>query len=189
VSFCALADPLNPHRLGLNTMKTKNQNVRGKPSPVQSDTAPMSDEDKLIIRVQQQLDAGQVGNALNLIAQSRQKSALISNAIGVCQLRRGNTDEAVRIFRDLVISEGIHFRQDAPPVFLANFAAALYATGNLSGFLGALDEAGERHPAAVRYREAYANWRRNLSLWQKIKLAFAGDPVRPFSIEPAGDLR
>ena len=149
----------------------------------------MSDEDKLLVSVQQQLDTGRPDSALSLIADSRLKSALISNAIGVCQLRRGNADEAVRIFRGLVISEGIHFRQDALPVFLANFAAALYATGNLGGFLSALDEGGERHPAAVRYREAYASWRHSLSLWQKIKFALNGSPGRPFSIEPAGDLR
>jgi hypothetical protein len=149
----------------------------------------MSDEDKLIVRVQEQLDAGRPDNAAGLIIESKVKSDLIANAVGVCQLRNGNADEAVRTFRRLVISEGIHFRQDAPPVFLANFAAALYATGNFSGFLSALDEAGDRHPAAVRYRKAYTDWRRSLTLWQKIKLAFGGTPARPFSIEPAGDLR
>src|SRR5262245_14765953 len=93
-----------------------------------SDTAPLSDEEKLFLRVQQQLDAGQPNTALNLIVDARLKSDRLTNAIGVCQLRRGNADEAVRIFRGLVISEGIHFRQDAPPLFLANSAAALYTS-------------------------------------------------------------
>ena len=83
-------------------------------------------------------------------------------------------------FRNLVLKDRIHLRDDAPPVFKLNFAASLLATGNLDGFLSVLDEVeDDGHPAARRYREAYRQWRSSLSFGQRLKGVFAGSPSPP----------
>ena len=120
---------------------------------------------------------------------SRAETGITWNAAGVCKLRLGNVEAAIETFRKLVVAGSIHLRDDIPPAFTLNFAAALLAAGNIDGFLSALAEVGDRHPTAGRYREAYRRWRASLSPWQKLRMALGGRPSREFAVDfPLGEV-
>lgn len=146
--------------------------------------------DHVVERVRKLLDEGQATEALDAIARSSANSNRLANATAVCQLRLGCPEKAVEILRPLVVQGGIHLRGDVPPAFKLNFAAALLGTGNVDGFLATLNEVdADDHPATGRYREAYRRWRSSLAPWDKFKVAFGGEPSRPFALDfPPGEV-
>jgi hypothetical protein len=147
------------------------------------------DLDAILARVRRHLDEGRPDKALEVVRQARIKSPWLSNAAGVCQIRLGNAEAAVETFRGLVVAAGVLLREDAPPAFKLNFAAALLAAGNVDGFLSALGDVGDAHPAAARYREAYRRWRSRLSPWQRFRMLLGGPPPRSFEADfPLGEV-
>lgn len=147
-------------------------------------------ESEVIAEVRRHLDDGQHERAIDAIVRAGAKSPWLTNALGVCQLRMRNGARAVEIFRGLVLTGGIHVREDVPPVFKLNFAAAMLATGNVDGFLSVLGEMGDdEHPSVARYREAHRRWRDGLSLRERIRHAFGGRVAPPLDLGvPLGDL-
>jgi hypothetical protein len=144
----------------------------------------------LLRQAQDLLDAGRGVDALTLLGRAK-SSPWVTNALGVCQLRLGNPAIAVSVFGGLVLAAGgVVIRQDVPAVFRANYAAALFADGNILGGCWALQGAGkEPHPGLDRLRNSLRHWKANLTLWQRIRWALGGQPDCPFVLdEPAGDL-
>jgi hypothetical protein len=146
--------------------------------------------DEVLQRVRRLLEAGQPKQALEAIGQAPAKSLWLLNAAAVCQLRLGHPEKAVELLRPLVVQGGIHLRGDVPPAFKLTFAAALLTTGNLDGFLATLNEVrAEEHPAVGQYREAYRRWKASLTAWERLKVAFGGQPARPFVLDfPPGEV-
>jgi hypothetical protein len=137
------------------------------------------------------LGEGHPNKALGMLARSKVDSPWLKNALGVCQLRLGNAEAAVNVFRGLVLAAGgLVLRPDVPTVFKTNYAAALLAADNLSGCRRVLDEVRhEPHPAVRRLREATRRWLGGLTIWQKVSWYLGGQPARPLVLDfPAGDL-
>lgn len=141
--------------------------------------------------VQSFLDRKQVQDALASLGRNRTASPWLQNAQGVCQLRLGNINGAIEIFARLVLSNGgVVVRRDVPTIFLANYATALLASGNLPGCQWILNEIQEKsHPSAERVRDAIKRWRAGLTLWQRFLLALNGETKMPPVLDfPLGDL-
>jgi hypothetical protein len=146
----------------------------------------------LLGRVDQFLDEGQPGKALDLIVRARLQSPWGTNAQGVCQLRLGNAGVAVNLFRGLVLAAGgIVLHTDVPAVFKTNYATALLAAHNLGGCLSVLaDLKDDDHPAAGRLRAAVQRWKDGLTLWQRIRFHLGSQPDHPPVLDvPPGDLQ
>jgi hypothetical protein len=146
---------------------------------------------ELLGRVQRLLDAGQADKALDTIKHSRLKSEWVTNAIAVCLLREGETKRAADLLRTLAGGPGgVTLRTDAPLVFKTNFATALLAGGQVAGCLGVLREISDEQNLTVQaLRTAIDQWKKTLSLWQRLKWAVGDFPEHPLSVPGiAGDL-
>lgn len=133
---------------------------------------------EVLRKVERLLDEGQVENALKVISHARVQAPWVSNATGVCLLRKGEAEEAARIFRGLALaSGGVNLRSDVPTVFAANFATALLLSNNVSGSESILHEIKDKtHPAVEQLEAAIRQWRSGLSLWQKLRMIFGEAP-------------
>tara|TARA_R110002167_G_C12678096_1_gene651259 strand:- start:671 stop:1207 length:537 start_codon:yes stop_codon:yes gene_type:complete len=156
-----------------------------------SESMRTSDIDMLLNRVDQLLQANAPDQALKLISNSKIKTPWLKNATAVCQLRLGNPQVAIEIYRSLLVNGGIFLRADAPVVFKVNFAVALLLDKNLPGFYNALfDVKEEEHPSIPKLKAAVKSWRQQLTLWQKLQLICGNHPHAPLELGFApGDLR
>lgn len=145
---------------------------------------------ELLLKTEALLQAGEPQKALDLIERAKTKSPWLTNAMGVCQLRLGNAECAVDLFRRLTLGPGgLIMRVDAPTVFKTNYAAALLASGNVSGCLSALGEIGEEHSAIGDLQGAIQRWKKSMPLWKRIGWYLGGDPDRPVVLDfPLGHL-
>lgn len=140
------------------------------------------DLDKLLREIDRLLQNTEIDRALEVIRRSKRSSPWITNAAGVCQLRRGNLESALTTFRSLVL-DGIHVREGIPPLFKLNLACALLASNNLDGFLAILHETpASDHPLAVDFHRAYHDWKQERTRWEKLWLLFGKTPDRPFEL-------
>jgi len=109
------------------------------------------------------------------------------NALGVCLLRAGKIDDAVRVFRSFVLGVGgTTERSDAPAIYKRNFATALLLAGQIAGCVDTLRNSGEPdHPRTVELRTAIKRWERTLSFFRRWdwKLNQIEPRNRPVSIE------
>jgi hypothetical protein len=136
-------------------------------------------------QVEKLLQARQPKQALDLLARSQVHSEWARNATGVCLLRLGQTDRAVDIFRNLVISGGLFLRRDVPTAWKVNFATALLMAGHIGGCVGVLKEIPEQHhPGVWRLRAALDRWHERLSIWGKIRWLLGGQPAGPVELLP-----
>jgi hypothetical protein len=152
--------------------------------------APPSDIANVIGQVKALLQEQAPEKALHAITHSRLKSPWMTNAVGVCHLRLGNTKQAVEFFRSLVVFSAVQLSRDAPLVFKTNYATALLASDNVKGCLAVLNELDdEEHPAVQRLRAAVQRWKQSLSLWHKLQWYLGDPPQRPVTLEfPLGEV-
>ncbi|MEN6407061.1 MAG: hypothetical protein ABFC77_11390 [Thermoguttaceae bacterium] len=144
----------------------------------------------VLAKVRQLLDQGTPEKAFDIITRSRLSSPWLVNATGVCALRIGNAKQAAGVFQGLVGHLGVMLKADSPRVFKTNFAVALLASNNTAGCLSVLHEIHqEDHPTVQRLRAAIAQWRRGLSLWQRLKWYTGDIPTKPVPLDfPLGEL-
>jgi Flp pilus assembly protein TadD len=146
---------------------------------------------EVLRKVERLLEEGQPENALKTISHARVQAPWVSNAIGVCLLRKGEAEEAARLFRGLTLANGgVAVRGDVPTVFATNFATALLLSNNLSGCESILHEIKDKtHPAVEQLETAIRKWRSGLSLWQKLRMFFGEAPAQnPVLDFPPGHL-
>jgi len=146
---------------------------------------------KVLEKVANLLDAGEYDNALEAIRRSRIKSPWMTNATGVCLLRKGEAKQAANLFHGLVSAAGgITMRADAPLVFKTNLATALLASENIFGCVSVLAEIGlVSDPKVLQVRETLANWKRSLPWWKRILWAVGDCPKHPMQFDsPLGSL-
>lgn len=136
--------------------------------------------DLALQRVLRYVSAGEFEKALDVLATAG-KSARLQNARGVCLMRLGRTEPAIRVFREFLLNPGSTWmRPDLPTVYKANYATALLVGGHPSGALEILGEIKDAaHPSVQRLRAAIRDWEASLSFWQRLNWRFG-------KIEPSG---
>jgi hypothetical protein len=116
---------------------------------------------------------------------------LLDNARGVCLLRLGRAEEAVGVFRALVVGSGLQLRRDVPLALLVNFAAALLLAQNLEGCRGALRDIGaacEGYSGAINLQRCIQAWQRGLSCGDRLKMWLLGR-AKPITLDfPPGEV-
>ena len=130
------------------------------------------------------LEAGRAKEALDAVRTHSGTDPSLKNLHGVCLMRAGFASDAVRLYRQLVLSSnGVTLRPEAPTVFKSNFATALLLSRSVTGTEAVLQEAAdESHPAVQRLRAAIARWRSGLSFWQRLQWRCGMDPGRPVDL-------
>lgn len=147
--------------------------------------------DPILNKVLRLADAGDYQAALGLLRDSN-RQPLLRNARGVCLLRLGRIDDAVRVFRDLVLQPGCTWmRPELPVEFKLNFATALFLSGRPSGSLEMLAEIrDEQHPTVILLRAEIRKWESTLTWWQRLnwRIGRIDPPTPPAGLSfPPGD--
>jgi hypothetical protein len=146
-------------------------------------------ESESFSKIRRLMEAGQFEDAIKL-ARS-QSDAPTRNALAVCLMRTGRPDEAVRVYRGLVLDHtGLFLRENVPAVYKVNFAAALMLSGNVMGGIDTLGELKNAdHPGIQKLRDAVAAWKSQLSILRRLGLKLGLEPNRPIVLDfPPGDL-
>lgn len=160
-----------------------NHKVRAESRPSNSPTA-------TIERASQLAEAGNVGDALKLLSSSSTDNADIRNAKAVCLMRLERPDEAVNVYRSLLLAPGCTWIQPDRPVFhITNFALSLILIGRPSGARDLLNGVKDKnHPSVDRLSEILRKWERNLSWWQWLNWRCGVDPTHKVTLSaPIGD--
>ena len=90
----------------------------------------------------------------------------VHNLLGVCLMRLGEFEQAVQVYRQLVLMPGsVLERPDINEVYKRNFATALLLKGFPSGALEVLAAMQDSYSLrAVQIRAAIVKWEKSLSL-------------------------
>lgn len=141
-------------------------------------------------QIEKLLQAGRPKKTLDVLARSKDHSSWSTNAVAVCLLRVGQTDRAIELFRNLVLSGNLLLRSDVPTTWKINFATTLLMSDNLFGCIRILrDVRDESHPSVQRLRGAIRQWEKELSLWEKIQWLLGGQPACRVRLDfPPGEL-
>ncbi len=89
----------------------------------------------------------------------------VRNTLGVCLMRLGQIEQAVNVYRALVLIPGsVVERAEVSNSCKRNFATALLMKGLPSGTISVLSATGDSdHPIAVRLLSAIRQWEKSLS--------------------------
>lgn len=125
--------------------------------------------DLMLRRAMRQVACGNYEKALDML-HSDGRDARVRNARGVCLMRMGCYEAAIRVLRELVMKPGCTWmRPEVPTIYKINFATALLLGGHPNGCLDMLAEIKEpTHPSIVRLQAAVDRWVSSLSFWQKL---------------------
>lgn len=120
----------------------------------------------------------------------RSGSKALINAHGVCLMRLGRYDEAVKVLRNLVYPSGsFMMASDVPEVAKVNLATALLLNQSVAGcqaILGQLNRS--EHPTVPKLQAAIVAWHRKLSFFQRLQCLW-GNPNVPVPLDfPPGEL-
>lgn len=134
---------------------------------------------------------GKPQEALAIVsANLRSGSKVLINAHGVCLMRLGRYDEAVKVLRNLVYPSGsFAMARDVPEVAKVNLATALLLSQSVDGCQAILSQLdGRENPTVLKLQAAIAAWKRKLSLFQRLQCLW-GNPNVPVSLDfPLGEL-
>lgn len=135
----------------------------------------------LLQRVRPLLEAGDARSALALIERYGSDTLELKNARGICLLRLGQIEKALRLFSSIVLHQGTTYMvQGLPNTFKTNFATALLLANNVSGCVAVLDEINdEKDPAVIRLRKAVEDWKGRLNPLRRILFNLYGESSRP----------
>jgi|GEM_PF-1468347 len=136
------------------------------------------------------MEAGDYEKARHILNASSASDEM-KNTKGVCLMRLGHYDDALRLYRNLVLQSGtMWMRPDVPVAWKVNFCTALLLAGHSAGCAASLAEINrDDHPAVVRLRAAMADWKRSLSSWQKFLFWIGQEPNHPVALSfPPGEL-
>ena len=139
----------------------------------------------LVDRAIQFAEAGQSEKALQVLSNSHSASQEVLNARGVCLLRLARAEDALRVFRSLVLSAGgIWMKPELPVIYRSNFATSLLLRGNYLGVRQTLSEIPERtHPSVVRLLNSVSRWENSLTWWQRLGWRVGLAPDVPIKLD------
>jgi hypothetical protein len=154
---------------------------------MKASTNVISDPNTVLDRARQMLDKGQAQAALDVLDSCGQSSRIIQNAKGVCMMRLGRHEPAVKIFRDLVFPGGaLAIPDETPTIFRSNYATSLLLVDNIVTGLQMLGQIPDRrHPAVVQLKGAVRSWKRSMSFFARIGLVIGITPRKPFRMDSA----
>lgn len=175
----------------MNQNKKKHSNSKKPNSPEQIngsanqvEIAPSSTGDATMQRIVRFVEASNYEKALDLL-NSAARSPEARNARGVCLLRLGRYQDAMRLYRDLVMAPGgTWLRGDVPLHQKFNYAVSLLLGGHPAGCLEVLADINEReHPMNLTIRAAIRKWEASLPFFARLNWKFgkiepANHPVR-----------
>ncbi|MHB8860763.1 MAG: tetratricopeptide repeat protein [Pirellulaceae bacterium] len=124
-------------------------------------------------RVLRHVATGNYQKALDIL-RSAGRAPRMRNALGVCLMRMDRREEAVRIFRDLVLAAGCTWlKPEAPLLYKINYATSLLLAGHPAGCVEVLaDLNAESHASVQQLRAQLKDWERSLSFWQRLNWRF-----------------
>lgn len=130
-------------------------------------------------------ESGRYEQALAVLNRSSFNTEAIRNARGVCLMRLGRIEDALRVFRSLVLAPGSTWmKRDLPVVFCTNFCTVLLLAGHPAGCFDALSEIADRnHPSVVRLRQTLDRWQRTLPFWSWLIWKLGSDPSVPITLD------
>lgn len=139
----------------------------------------------LLEKVRQLLAAGRADEAKRLLVREHSEHVLVKNALGVCLLRLGQFDDAVKLFRGIALTgHGIVVRTDVPTIVKSNFATALLLRGEVDGCLSILSESQDlQHPSVIRLYEAVQRWKKTLTIGQRLHWWLGVPPEKPVPLD------
>jgi hypothetical protein len=146
----------------------------------------------LLNKIQKLLDADRPEAALNLVEGRGLADPAAKNARGVCLMRAGRMEPALKVFRELTLAPGgVWFRPNVPLEYKTNLATALLLNGLVSGCLSVLDEiVNETSPRVQLLRAAIARWKAGLSWGRWIWWWLGSEPDYPIPLDfAAGELK
>lgn len=149
-----------------------------------------SRSESVVKKVASLADAGQLEQAIHQLASSNLLTGDIRNARGVCLMRMGRVDDAVQLYRSLVLMSGCTWMMpNLPVIYRTNFATALLMSGRRIGCLDCLLEITERdHPSVVRLRKALRDWEHGFDWRQWLCWKIGVEPRVPVALSfPPGD--
>lgn len=140
--------------------------------------------------IRQLLDNGEYEQALWVVDHVGQDNSPMKNARGVCLMRQGKIEPAIKLLRDLNFQGQICIPSDTPPLYQANYATALLMKGynqEAMEILAALKP--KQHPYVAAMRETIAEWKRELNVFQQISCLLRLYPRKQVSLKyPPGSL-
>lgn len=143
---------------------------------------------KILYRASQFVDSGSPDEALDALRRSKSNADSIRNARGVCLMRLGRVDEALRLFRSLVLNPGCTWmKPDLPIVYYTNFCTVLLMTRHPAGCLDSLLEIRQKdHPSVVQLQQTIDRWQRSLRglAWLTWKLGAEPNVPIPLDFAP-----
>ncbi|MCL4200949.1 MAG: hypothetical protein KJ000_00540 [Pirellulaceae bacterium] len=149
--------------------------------------------DELLQRAAKLIAEKKYQKAVDLLNAKGLRESSHQNLKGVCLMRLGLYDDAVRLFRSLVMVPGsTQIRHDAPALHKINFATSLLLSGCASGCTEVLTEIHQDQDPYVRQvRAAIDKWVSQMTILQKLnwwmgRIEPANRPVK-IDFEP-GDL-
>ncbi|HPY77218.1 MAG TPA: hypothetical protein PLQ45_05195 [Anaerohalosphaeraceae bacterium] len=143
-----------------------------------------------IEHIRQLLKAKEYEKALLYVDQVGQNNSPMKNARGVCLLRQGKIEPALKLLRDLNFAGQICIPSDTPPLYQANYATALLMKGYNQEALEILSGLKARqHPYVAAMHETIAEWKRGLNPFQRLGCLLRLYPRKPVSLKyPPGSL-
>ena len=130
-------------------------------------TSPQAVRSPLLAEMLREISNKQYDKAIRLSNKQKGQDPDVVNALGVCLMRVGRYEDAVTLFRNLVLErDRTWMRKDRPLHYRTNFATALLLSGRPSGCLEMLHEMRtEAPPLASVLRSAIKRWESTLSFW------------------------
>ncbi len=144
---------------------------QGKPARTEKQRTPISPQAAVMQKVRTLLASGKAEEAFDLLNARGFHDPDSRNARAVCLMQMGQPELAVRALREICLTGmGAVLKSDVPTHFATNLAAALFASGNVSGCTAVLDELSRDHaPSVMRLRKVVREWESKLSFWQRLK--------------------
>ena len=132
--------------------------------------APLTRSEQTMQKAMRAAAAGNYRKALDVLNAHSEASEELRNARGVCLMRLGHYEEALSLYRMLVLMPGsIWMRPETPLHFKTNFATALLLAGLHNGALEVLHAINqEDDPTVQKLRAALREWEKQLPLLRKL---------------------
>ena len=134
--------------------------------------------DELLRRVADLLASNQPARAIEML-RHEPRIDRTTNALGVCFLRNNHPEDALKYFKELVLSPGsVWPRADAHDTYKTNYATALLMVGHPAGAKAALSTLKQPDATPARQlREALKAWADKLPL--RARLAWKLGQIEP----------
>jgi len=144
-----------------------------------------ADTAAILKRIQHMLEDGQAEPAFKVLETCGQKSPAIENAKGVCLLRLGRLEAALKGLRDLVFPAGaFSIPDETPTVFRTNYVTTLLLLDNLDVGIQLLREIPEKqHPLVQQLEAAVRRWRQSFPWWRRMLLPVGLYPAKSFHLD------